>query len=216
MGGLLIPALALVIAAPASLGLFDLGDKLGAAQAQRARDERAAALRAAAERGERSWCELVNDDDRATSEDMRRCKESVESADDAAARRRELEYFFDRSELRSRYADQLGVTPAYYAERMPTIVPPLQPWLLEALFALALEDHALDTVEGRERLARLVGATWSLSWSAEALDAFERGPRKAIEHELETRTDWTGFGRDIRDSLVFELERVREQRIRRQ
>lgn len=205
------PALTLLLAAPAAVGLLPLGEALGAASSKAREKEAVAQLRARAGLGEASYCELVNRDPQSGEEEMSRCRAAVDAAQ-GEARRREWEHFIDRGSLRSWNPFQLGLIPRwdFNTDHLPTLKPALQGWFLKAFFTdLLAEPGLLDTPAGRSRFWRLVQSAGRLKWSAEALAVFERDLRPALRKRVAAQTDWSTDGGpgDIRDAVTDDVER---------
>ncbi|RKH21511.1 hypothetical protein D7X74_01060 [Corallococcus sp. CA047B] len=172
--GLGLPLVALVVCAGAAF-LAVMGGE-GSTSRHREQEARAAlaALRAEVDGGARhKVCDLVARDPRASAEDMRRCRDFIESQPGVEARWAEFSKFFDEQMgFQTWKLGEVGLAPAFEWSKAVPVIRHDQEWFLRAFYETWLaRPQALASMEdlGRLRLA-LQSSTRYLGWDARAVE----------------------------------------------
>ncbi|NTX00642.1 hypothetical protein [Myxococcus sp. CA040A] len=164
-----------------------------------------AALRAAVVQGAREKaCLLVASDPRATADDMRRCREHVDSLSEPTRRWSELSRFLGDSGFRSWNPWQVGLSPVWDWNRSVVVVRHEQAWFLQVFYEtwLARPDALQSSDELEQLSACLRTSTRRHGWSVSAVEVLMSQVLPELLWKLEARGDL---------SQSEALARVREQ-----
>ncbi|NRD62804.1 hypothetical protein HRD49_13705 [Corallococcus exiguus] len=189
--GMGLPMVALVACA-VTAALAIMGGEWSTSR-HRARQELEArlALRAAVEGGASDKaCDLVAADPRASAEDMRRCREFIESRPDAEARWTELAKFADsRGGFNTWHLGQTGLAPDWEWGRTVPVIRYDQEWFLRTFYETWLARRQdLPTLEdlGGLQLA-LQSSTRYLGWDARAVETLRTQVLPTLSARLEAQ-----------------------------
>lgn len=169
-----LPVAGSVGCAAVSALFFFAGEWLAGRESEkRFEEERRAlvALRAEVIQGARQKaCLLVASDPEATADDMRRCREYVDSLSEPAERWRELSRFLADFGFKTWNLEQVGLSPVWDWNRSVVAVRYEQAWFLRAFYETWLaRPDALQSSDELERLsACLRMSTRRSGWSADA------------------------------------------------
>ncbi|MFY2561356.1 hypothetical protein ACN469_27395 [Corallococcus terminator] len=152
-------------------------------------------------------CLLVASDPEATADDMRRCREYVDSLSEPTARWSELSRFLADFGFKTWNLRQVGLSPVWDWNRSIVVVRHEQAWFLRAFYETWLaRPDALQSSDELERLsACLRMSTHRSGWSAPALDVFTSQVLPELVRRLEE------LAPSVPSSSGEALARVREE-----
>ncbi|MFP2925591.1 hypothetical protein ACLESO_10300 [Pyxidicoccus sp. 3LG] len=187
--GLGLPLVACVLCAGACFLSFMAGEWFTSRESEARRQRELAALRAEVEGGAREKsCDLVLLDPAATPEDMRRCRERIESLSTPEARWSELTKFLgETAGFKTWNPKQVGLAPAWDWSKSLAAVRHDQEWFVRAFYeAWLARPDALQSVEELERLRGCLrhGTRYS-GWTPAAVEVL----RSQVVPELSRRLD---------------------------
>ncbi|CAM3092127.1 hypothetical protein G4177_22595 [Corallococcus sp. ZKHCc1 1396] len=172
--GMGLPLVVLVVCAGAGALALMVGEWSTARHREQQTLAARAALRAEVEGGVlNKACDLVAQEPRASAEDMRRCREFIESRPEVEARWAEfLKFLDDRGGFRTWKIAEVGLVPSWEWSKEVPLIRHDQEWFLRAFYETWLaRPQALASMEelGRLQLA-LQGSTRYLGWDARAVE----------------------------------------------
>lgn len=189
--GMGLPMVALVLCAVTAFLSIMGGEVATSRHRARQEEESRLALRAAVEGGAmEKACDLVAADPRASAEDMRRCRERIESRPDAEARWAELTKFTDeRGGFNTWHLAQTGLAPDWEWGKPVPVIRHDQEWFLRTFYETWLaRTQELPSPDDLSLLQlALQTSTRYLGWDARAVETLRTQVLPALSARMDAQ-----------------------------